>query len=160
MYGVILWSDTADRKAVIWCEDQAALAYLDETGKRTPFCETGDLIQFEMAERNGVRVATQAQMVGPELYRDLPESLRKAVPDDASTSARDLPALRLVATGAGAAAPAAFAASTENPFNIVDEADEDANASDDEETFAREDAAVDRTNVVAFRFGTKKRIAS
>ena len=27
MYGVVLWADASDTKAVIWCEDQGNLAY-------------------------------------------------------------------------------------------------------------------------------------
>ena len=34
MLGVVLWSDVSDRKAVIWCEDQGDLAYVNVV---TPF---------------------------------------------------------------------------------------------------------------------------
>ena len=56
MIGVILWSDPAAKKAVIWCEDQGDLAYLspsDAPALPDVFFEVGDMVEFaDRTERN------------------------------------------------------------------------------------------------------------
>ena len=65
MYGVILWSDPDVRKAVIWCEDNGALAYYeapDEPHKASQtFFDAGDYVEFEMSEDRGPRRVVNAQ---------------------------------------------------------------------------------------------------
>lgn len=51
MIGLILWSDSLDREAVIWCEDQKELAYYRDDQNNQPegaFLEVGDFVQFEL----------------------------------------------------------------------------------------------------------------
>lgn len=52
MYGVILWSNSDDRKAVIWCEDQGHLAYYEDElptdGGTGAFFDAGDYVEFDV----------------------------------------------------------------------------------------------------------------
>ncbi len=74
MIGVVLWSDSADKKAVIWCEDQGDLAFLgapegdiDQMG----FFDVGDVVKFDVALDRNLRRAENAELVSegarPEL---------------------------------------------------------------------------------------------
>lgn len=81
MLGIVLWSSSAKRKAVIWCADHGDLAYLSDpdTGPKegafdgTPI-DTGDLVEFDCDTSTHVRMAdnlrivTQEQRVDPH-YR-------------------------------------------------------------------------------------------
>lgn len=50
MLGVVLWSSDRRRKAVIWCEDQQALAYLrDDAVISGDWPEAGDIVEIEVA---------------------------------------------------------------------------------------------------------------
>lgn len=56
MLGVVLWSSHRRRKAVIWCEDQQALAYLrDDAVISGGWPEAGDIVEVE------VMIETDAQ---------------------------------------------------------------------------------------------------
>ena len=50
MIGVILWSDSVRRKAVIWAEDQSDLVFLTDAniGEDDPVFEVVDVVEFEM----------------------------------------------------------------------------------------------------------------
>ncbi|WP_134726058.1 hypothetical protein [Paracoccus luteus] len=65
MIGVVLWSDSLRQKAVIWCEDNGALAYLrdrgDVDGARWP--ESGDIVAFEPETDGELRIARQVQQM-------------------------------------------------------------------------------------------------
>ncbi len=60
MIGVVLWRDTNDRSAVIWCEDQGDLAFLsgrDAVLDAEAVFDIGDVVQFDLhLERNLRRV--------------------------------------------------------------------------------------------------------
>lgn len=73
MIGVVLWSDTVDRKAVILCEDAGDLAFLcDKTATfEDPFFEVGDVVRFEIELRGTLRFACQPEMVHRERGRQL-----------------------------------------------------------------------------------------
>ncbi|EBA09050.1 hypothetical protein [Sagittula stellata] len=78
MYGVVLWADASDTKAVIWCEDHGNLAYYtaaEEHIHEGPTLDAGDLIQFELCECADFRRADNPKRVGqgyaPELARNL-----------------------------------------------------------------------------------------
>jgi len=61
MIGVILWSDPATEKAVIWCEDHGDLAFLsrdDCSALPDVFFDIGDMVEFDaFAERNMRKVS-------------------------------------------------------------------------------------------------------
>jgi len=69
MFGVILWADSASRKAVIWCEDQGDLAYLDAAPRIDDVCtlffETGDYVEFDVTQDVFLRRASNAVQIVP-----------------------------------------------------------------------------------------------
>lgn len=78
MIGVVLWSDASDGKAVIWCEDQGDLAYMnakDNVLQANDFFDAGDLIQFDMEMCQSTRLANNPRLViekaGPQLPKVL-----------------------------------------------------------------------------------------
>lgn len=81
MLGVILWSDRDDRKAVIWCEDQGDLAFLNagETlMDRDAFFDAGDVVQFDMDIDSSIRRAHNPRLVVEKVGKALPDALRHA----------------------------------------------------------------------------------
>ena len=79
MLGVILWSDQADGKAVIWCEDQGKLAYV--TGEQAEICaemelQAGDLVKFTLNMKSKLRFAENLKVIEESSHEGLPESLR------------------------------------------------------------------------------------
>ena len=83
MFGVVLWSDAAAQKAVIWCEDQGELAfYTPENGSihGAPALDAGDLIQFDVSVQQNMRKASNPQVLMQSHSPDLPEKLRAGQP--------------------------------------------------------------------------------
>lgn len=80
MIGVVLWSDAAKEKAIIWCEDNAALAYLQGrrhlTG-REAWPESGDLVELECESIGEHRHARHVEVVSGYRRSELPEMLRE-----------------------------------------------------------------------------------
>ena len=81
MLGVVLWSDSSDNKAVIWCEDHGNLAYYN--GGAQPYAsvfefDAGDLIQFDLTEEQHLRLASNPRRVGEQVYPHLAEDLKTA----------------------------------------------------------------------------------
>lgn len=79
MFGVVLWSDTDDNKAVIWCEDHGNLAFYN--GGNHPSLDVfdfdaGDLVQFELTEEQHMRYARNPKRVSQSLYPSLAEDLQ------------------------------------------------------------------------------------
>ncbi|MFY0624192.1 MAG: hypothetical protein JXQ89_21110 [Pelagimonas sp.] len=83
MYGVVLWTDAADKKAVIWCEDHGNLAYYCEA---EPTVHTGaglgagDLIAFDMTEECDVRTAQNLRRVNASYAPTLARKLNAVQP--------------------------------------------------------------------------------
>ncbi|MEE4187283.1 MAG: hypothetical protein V2I76_02400 [Roseobacter sp.] len=81
MLGVVLWSDSSDRKAVIWCEDQGDLAYVnaaDQVLNAEDFFDAGDLVQFDMDTTQSVRLANNPRLVIEKAGPSLPDVLLKS----------------------------------------------------------------------------------
>lgn len=79
MYGVVLWADDCDSKAVIWCEDHGNLAYYSaaEQNIHKGFAlDAGDLIQFDLREEADIRKARNLQRVDAGYAPDLARNLR------------------------------------------------------------------------------------
>ena len=91
MYGVVLWADAKESKAVIWCEDQGNLAYYTAAGQTVHdgvSLDAGDLIQFDLQETAEYRSARNPERVGAGYAPGLAQSLRgKAGP--AAAAPRD-----------------------------------------------------------------------
>lgn len=80
MLGVVLWSDASDRKAVIWCEDQGDLAYVNghvSVLNRDDFFDAGDLVQFDMEMCKSMRLANNPRLVAEKAGVNLPDALKK-----------------------------------------------------------------------------------
>lgn len=78
MIGVVIWSDDSSEKAVIWCEDQGALAFLDGADNLTvpaKWPAAGDLMDFECEDAEGLRRASSATVVATGACPSLPEAL-------------------------------------------------------------------------------------
>ena len=82
MIGVVLWSDAADRKAVIWCEDQGDLAFVnapDAVLQNGGFFDAGDLVQFYLHMKDATRRAYNPRLVMEKAGAALPRVLRDEV---------------------------------------------------------------------------------
>ena len=89
MFGVVLWSDTQDRKAVIWCEDHGDLAYYRSPENGTDVSlDAGDWVQFEMTMDRHLRFAHNPRLLSEGAYPDLADALNSATPEPV----RDTPA--------------------------------------------------------------------
>lgn len=77
MIGVVLWSDPADRKAVIWCEDHGDLAFYhqpeDEPKDRA--LDPGDLVHFDVSVDQKLRLVHNPKLVAEAAFRALPDQM-------------------------------------------------------------------------------------
>lgn len=76
MYGVVIWSDEDEQKAVIWCEDHGDLAFYrqaDGDGRLT--LDAGDWVQFDLTMEQHMRYALNPRLVAEGVYQDLAGSL-------------------------------------------------------------------------------------
>ncbi|MEM1073142.1 MAG: hypothetical protein AAGI36_01720 [Pseudomonadota bacterium] len=103
MLGVVLWSDAAKRKAVIWCEDQGDLAYFkpqDSALQAEQFFDAGDLVQFDLVNCSSIRRASNTKLVAAQGGSSLPHVLRAPQADaEAGQVSRVIPFERPKATG-------------------------------------------------------------
>lgn len=115
MLGVVVWSNEPRNKAVIWCEDQGALAYLEglanlSLGSDWP--NPGDLVELECRLEGGLRLAHDVRLVSQGVGSALPQALRASVAQaDAASAGQVVPSsdqmhLRLVSTREPIACPA------------------------------------------------------
>ena len=82
MYGVVLWSDASDNKAVIWCEDHGDLAYFgggETSAFDGPCLDAGDLVHFQVTEGAPMRLAQNPQLVSESHAPALADRLRAAM---------------------------------------------------------------------------------
>lgn len=96
MIGVVVWSNVAKEKAVVWCEDQGSLAYLQGRAdllNTHAWPEPGDLLELETEVIGNLRHARQVSVLSEQGCPELPQLLRAAAPAD-----RREPHLRVVAT--------------------------------------------------------------
>lgn len=92
MIGVIVWSSADREKAVIWCEDHAALAYLQGRENLTNpanWPQPGDLVELDSEMAGQLRHARRVALISERECAQLPDMLRNAAPAE--------PRLRLVA---------------------------------------------------------------
>ncbi|SLN36186.1 hypothetical protein TRL7639_01739 [Falsiruegeria litorea R37] len=89
MFGVVLWSDPTDRKAVIWCEDQGDLAFYRHTDvTQNLTLEAGDWVQFDLEMQRQQRFACNPRLIQGGACRSLPDMLM-AAGTEASTREAD-----------------------------------------------------------------------
>ena len=90
MIGVVLWRDAADDKAVIWCEDQGDLAFLDcksETVAEDQGLDVGDVVRFDITIVNDLRLAKNAVRLMDNWGKTLSNAL-SGLPEEPAQSGR------------------------------------------------------------------------
>jgi hypothetical protein len=93
MIGVVVWSSGSREKAIIWCEDQATLAYLQGQGNLVDprkWPQSGDLVELDTRMDGNLRHALNVSMLSEQSCPELPQALAEAA------SEPPLPRLRLV----------------------------------------------------------------
>lgn len=83
MIGVVVWSSAEREKAVIWCEDHAALAYLQGRENLTNAAcwpQPGDLVELESEIVGALRNARRVAMLSEQEFAHLPGMLRASAP--------------------------------------------------------------------------------
>lgn len=79
MFGVVLWSDTDDQKAVFWCEDHGDLAFYRQSDHSDMVSlDAGDWVQFDLTMDQNQRLAHNPRLVAEGLYSDLADKLSSA----------------------------------------------------------------------------------
>jgi len=79
MFGVVLWSDEQEQKAVIWCEDHGDLAFYRKTGDAPDFTlDAGDWVQFDMTMEHRQRFAHNPKLIHEGVYPNLADALGTA----------------------------------------------------------------------------------
>ncbi|WP_299350275.1 hypothetical protein [uncultured Shimia sp.] len=81
MLGVVLWSDNADKKAVIWCEDQGDLAFFNGDNympRELVDLDAGDLVHFELQQEKHLRYAHNPRRIEQGAYEGLAGALQEA----------------------------------------------------------------------------------
>lgn len=99
MIGVVVWSSAERQKAVIWCEDQGALAYLQGAENLAPsqsiWPDAGDLLELETEVVGPLRHARRVSLIGEGVCPQIPAILRGETP--AQAKPKQTVHLRLVA---------------------------------------------------------------
>lgn len=81
MFGVVLWSDKDDQKAVIWCEDHGDLAFFRQSeGDCSVKFDAGDWVQFDVSIQQHMRFAHNPRLVSEGVYADIAGSLETCRP--------------------------------------------------------------------------------
>lgn len=91
MIGVVVWSSLERQKAVIWCDDHGALAYLqgpDHLSDGCPWPEAGDLLELDCETIGDLRHARKVALINPGHCPGLPQVMRDSISHE--------PPLRLV----------------------------------------------------------------
>ena len=82
MIGVILWRSRDNGNAVIWCEDQGDLAFIDHQNKQLDgpqAYDVGDVVGFDLAEAENLRSAENIHRLQDEGAPHLVKSLQSTV---------------------------------------------------------------------------------
>ena len=103
MIGVVVWSNGSREKAIIWCEDQATLAYLQGQANFAgpgAWPQPGALVELDTQTVGNLRHALSVSILSEQRCPELPQLL-------AETQPAPRPVLRVVSgQDAGAAASA------------------------------------------------------
>ncbi|MDU9003410.1 hypothetical protein [Sedimentitalea todarodis] len=76
MFGVVLWCDEEDHKAVIWCEDHGDLAfYRSPSEVQSVSMDAGDWVEFDLSMDRNMRFAHNPRLIAEGVFPELPESL-------------------------------------------------------------------------------------
>jgi len=95
MFGVVLWSDEQEQKAVIWCEDHGDLAFYRDTDGDAGFeFDVGDWVQFDMTMDCHKRFAHDVRLVSEGVFLGLADALHPPRAQDSG----DTPEISAVST--------------------------------------------------------------
>lgn len=101
MTGVVLWSDRAERSAVVWCEDHGDLAFYRGDDQSNGVFDTGDLIRFVVAQAGQLRFVREPRLVTARKFPDIAERLTGlSKPRVIRPAAQVAPVAELMAGGA------------------------------------------------------------
>lgn len=76
MFGVVLWSDEEEHKAVIWCEDHGDLAfYRSPIDAQMVPMDAGDWVEFDLSIDRNMRLAHNPRLIAEGVFPELPESI-------------------------------------------------------------------------------------
>ncbi|MBV1896305.1 MAG: hypothetical protein KUG70_07595 [Rhodobacteraceae bacterium] len=79
MYGVVLWCDAQENKAVIWCEDHGDLAFYSKTEIEVDLAlDAGDWVQFEVTTERHLNIAHNPRLISQGVAVDLANVLTNA----------------------------------------------------------------------------------
>lgn len=78
MYGVVLWTDQRENRAVIWCEDHGDLAFYRGTKGEDAAMAAGDLIEFDLRDGGDMRLADTPRLVTRHSHPTLGAELKRA----------------------------------------------------------------------------------
>lgn len=85
MIGVVVWSSADREKAVIWCEDHAALAYLqgrENLVQASFWPQPGDLVELDSEIVGPLRNARRVALLSEQEFAHLPGMLHASMPSD------------------------------------------------------------------------------
>ncbi|WP_439110345.1 hypothetical protein [Lentibacter sp.] len=81
MFGVVLWSDSQEKKAVIWCEDHGDLAFYG--GESSVFdgamLDAGDLVEFQLKAGSSMRLVQNPALISAEFAPALAQRLKATI---------------------------------------------------------------------------------
>lgn len=81
MMGVVLWKSLQDGSAVIWCEDQGDLAFLNsDEGKMLEskdYFDVGDVVHFDLLEQKNLRGVRNLHRLQDAARPGLTQNLQK-----------------------------------------------------------------------------------
>lgn len=93
MIGVILWSDTLERKAVVWCEDQGDLAFLGSGCVQHEYLgqlTAGDLLEFDVEIEGNLRCVNNPTLLKSYETHDVAASLISTARETKATTGKIL----------------------------------------------------------------------
>lgn len=92
MFGVVLWSDQQDQKAVIWCEDHGDLAFYrraDQSGFVS--FDAGDWVEFDLTMERHLRFAHNPKLVEECIFPDLTGAIETSMASEVRAPAHEGP---------------------------------------------------------------------
>ncbi|SEK93930.1 hypothetical protein SAMN05421666_3076 [Roseovarius nanhaiticus] len=78
MYGVVLWTDQRQNRAVIWCEDHGDLAFYRGAEGGDAAMAAGDLVEFDLRDTGEMRLADTPRLITQRSHPTLCTELKKA----------------------------------------------------------------------------------
>ena len=87
MFGVVLWSDDQENKAVIWCEDHGDLAFYRKSDSDDHVTlDAGDWVQFDMTMDRHLRFARNPRLIHDGAYPEIADTLGTAASNLSASS--------------------------------------------------------------------------